>query len=49
MIDQIKRHGLFDIDIHCEGDLEIDDHHTVEDCGITLGQAFAQALGDKKA
>ena len=40
--------GLFDIDIHCEGDLEIDDHHTVEDCGITLGQAFAQALGDKK-
>ncbi len=35
MIDQIKRHGLFDIDIHCEGDLEIDDHHTVEDCGIT--------------
>ncbi|MEC7118376.1 MAG: imidazoleglycerol-phosphate dehydratase HisB [Pseudomonadota bacterium] len=48
MIDQIKRHGLFDIDIHCVGDLDIDDHHTVEDCGITLGQAFAQALGDKK-
>ena len=48
MIDQIKRHGLFDIDIHCDGDLEIDDHHTVEDCGITLGQAFAQALGDKR-
>ena len=48
MIDQIKRHGLFDIDIECDGDLEIDDHHTVEDCGITLGQAFAQALGDKK-
>ena len=48
MVDQIKRHGLFDIDIHCDGDLEIDDHHTVEDCGITLGQAFAQALGDKK-
>ena len=48
MIDQIKRHGLFDIDIHCDGDLDIDDHHTVEDCGITLGQAFAQALGDKK-
>ena len=48
MIDQIKRHGLFDIDIHCDGDLEIDDHHTVEDCGITLGQAFAKALGDKK-
>lgn len=48
MVDQIKRHGLFDIDIHCDGDLDIDDHHTVEDCGITLGQAFAQALGDKK-
>ena len=48
MIDQIKRHGLFDIDIECVGDLDIDDHHTVEDCGITLGQAFAQALGDKK-
>ena len=48
MIDQIKRHGLFDIDIECHGDLDIDDHHTVEDCGITLGQAFAQALGDKK-
>jgi imidazoleglycerol-phosphate dehydratase len=48
MIDQIKRHGLFDIDLHCDGDLDIDDHHTVEDCGITLGQAFAQALGDKK-
>ncbi|ONG41253.1 imidazoleglycerol-phosphate dehydratase [Alkanindiges hydrocarboniclasticus] len=48
MIDQIKRHGLFDIDIECKGDLEIDDHHTVEDCGITLGQAFAKALGDKK-
>ena len=47
MIDQIKRHGLFDIDIECDGDLEIDDHHTVEDCGITLGQAFAKALGDK--
>lgn len=48
MIDQIKRHGLFDIDIECRGDLEIDDHHTVEDCGITLGQAFAKAMGDKK-
>ena len=48
MIDQIKRHGLFDIDIECVGDLDIDDHHTVEDCGITLGQAFAHALGDKK-
>ena len=48
MIDQIKRHGLFDIDLECIGDLDIDDHHTVEDCGITLGQAFFQALGDKK-
>lgn len=48
MLDQIKRHGLFDIDLECHGDLEIDDHHTVEDCGITLGQAFAKALGDKK-
>lgn len=48
MLDQLKRHGLFDIDIDCDGDLEVDDHHTVEDCGITLGMAFAQALGDKK-
>ena len=48
MIDQIKRHGLFDIDIECTGDLDIDDHHTVEDCGITLGQAFAKAWRDKK-
>ena len=48
MIDQIKRHGLFDIDIECDGDLEIDDHHTVEDCSITLGQAFAKAKENKK-
>ena len=48
MLDQIVRHGLFDLDIHCEGDTHIDDHHTVEDVGITLGQAFAKALGDKK-
>ena len=48
MIYQIKRHGFFDIDIECDGYLEIDDHYTVEDCGITLGQAFAKALGDKK-
>ena len=47
MLDQIARHGLIDLDVHCEGDLEIDDHHTVEDVGITLGQAFAQAVGDK--
>ena len=48
MIDQIARHGLIDLDVQCEGDLHIDGHHTVEDIGITLGQAFAQAVGDKK-
>ncbi|MFT0213379.1 imidazoleglycerol-phosphate dehydratase HisB [Pseudomonas sp. F1_0610] len=48
MLDQIARHGLIDLDIHCKGDLHIDDHHTVEDVGITLGQAFAKAVGDKK-
>ena len=48
MIDQIARHGLIDLDIQCEGDLHIDGHHTVEDIGITLGQAFAKAMGDKK-
>ena len=48
MLDQIARHGLIDLDIHCRGDLHIDDHHTVEDIGITLGQAFAKAVGDKK-
>ena len=48
MMDQIARHGLIDLDITCNGDTHIDDHHTVEDCGITLGQAFAKALGDKK-
>jgi imidazoleglycerol-phosphate dehydratase len=48
MIDQIARHGLIDLDIECQGDLHIDGHHTVEDIGITLGQAFAQAVGDKK-
>ena len=48
MLDQIARHGLVDIDIHAKGDLHIDAHHTVEDIGITLGQAFNQAVGDKK-
>lgn len=48
MIDQIKRHGLFDLEIKCNGDTFIDDHHSVEDTGITLGQAFNKALGDKK-
>jgi imidazoleglycerol-phosphate dehydratase len=47
MLDQIARHGLIDLDIKAQGDLHIDAHHTVEDTGITLGQAFAQALGDK--
>ena len=48
MLDQIARHGLIDLDIQCKGDLHIDDHHTVEDVGITLGQAFTKAVGDKK-
>jgi imidazoleglycerol-phosphate dehydratase len=48
MMDQICRHGLIDIDAQAKGDLHIDDHHTVEDLGITLGQAFAKAVGDKK-
>ncbi|HEV2609012.1 imidazoleglycerol-phosphate dehydratase HisB [Noviherbaspirillum sp.] len=48
MLDQIARHGLIDLDIHANGDLHIDAHHTVEDVGITLGQAFAKAIGDKK-
>jgi len=48
MLDQIVRHGLIDLDIVAHGDLEIDAHHTVEDVGITLGQAFASAVGDKR-
>jgi imidazoleglycerol-phosphate dehydratase len=48
MMDQIARHGLIDLDISCEGDTHIDDHHSVEDIGITLGQAVAKAVGDKK-
>ena len=47
MLDQIARHGLIDIDLEATGDTHIDDHHTVEDVGITLGQAFTKALGDK--
>ena len=48
MLDQIARHGLIDLEIEAKGDLHIDGHHTVEDIGITLGQALAQALGDKQ-
>jgi imidazoleglycerol-phosphate dehydratase len=48
MLDQISRHGLVDLEIQAEGDLHIDGHHTVEDVGITLGQAVLKALGDKK-
>jgi imidazoleglycerol-phosphate dehydratase len=48
MLDQIARHGMMDIEVSCQGDLHIDGHHTTEDVGITLGQAFAKAIGDKK-
>ncbi|MDA8651491.1 imidazoleglycerol-phosphate dehydratase HisB [Porticoccaceae bacterium] len=48
MLDQIARHGLIDLDIQATGDTHIDDHHTVEDIGITLGMAMAEAIGDKK-
>ena len=48
MLDQVARHGLIDLDIECQGDLHIDGHHTVEDVGITLGMAVAQAIGDKR-
>ena len=48
MLDQIARHGLMDLTVKAKGDTHIDDHHTVEDIGIALGQAFAQAVGDKK-
>ena len=48
MQEQIARHGLIDLEVHADGDLHIDGHHTVEDVGITIGQAFARAVGDKK-
>ena len=48
MIDGFSRHGLFDIDLKCEGDLHVDSHHTIEDVGIVLGKAIAEAAGDKK-
>ncbi|WP_109016497.1 imidazoleglycerol-phosphate dehydratase HisB [Novimethylophilus kurashikiensis] len=48
MLDQIARHGVMDLEVEAKGDLHIDAHHTVEDIGITLGQAFAKAIGDKK-
>src|SRR5947207_5947379 len=48
MLDQVARHGMMDIEINAKGDLHIDAHHTVEDIGITLGQALAKAAGDKR-
>jgi imidazoleglycerol-phosphate dehydratase len=48
MVEQLSRHGLFDLDVDCKGDVEIDGHHSTEDLGIALGRAFADALGDKK-
>ncbi|MBK8188386.1 MAG: imidazoleglycerol-phosphate dehydratase HisB [Cellvibrio sp.] len=48
MMDQIARHGMIDLDVTCDGDVHIDDHHSVEDIGITIGQAIAKAIGDKK-
>ena len=48
MLESFAKHGLFDLTVRCDGDLEIDDHHTVEDVAITLGEAFAEALGDKR-
>lgn len=48
MLNGFARHGLFDIDLACKGDLEVDSHHTVEDCGIVLGEAIKKAVGEKK-
>ena len=47
MLESFARHGAFDLTLHADGDLDVDQHHTVEDCGIVLGQAFAEALGDR--
>ncbi len=49
MLNGFARHGLFDLDLVCKGDLDVDSHHTIEDCGIVLGEAIKKALGDKKA
>ena len=49
MLDGFARHGLFDLEVTCRGDLQVDCHHTIEDCGIVLGEAIARAVGDKKA
>lgn len=49
MLNGFARHGLFDLDLTCRGDLEVDSHHSVEDCGIVLGEAVKQAVGEKKA
>ena len=48
MLEGFSKHGFFDLDLKCDGDLEVDTHHTVEDCGIVLGQAIKEAIGDKK-
>ena len=47
MLDHIAKHGVFDLDVHARGDLQVDQHHTIEDCGIALGEAVAQATGDR--
>ena len=49
MLNGFARHGLFDLELMCDGDLDVDSHHTIEDCGIVLGEALRQAVGDKKA
>ena len=48
MLEGFSKHGFFDLDMTCDGDLNVDCHHTIEDCGIVLGNAIAQAVGDKK-